>query len=180
MLSAISSNNSISTYSTYQNGPVDRQDSPQNEEIDTQTETAKVRIEASQKEQQQVQHLKVRDQEVRAHEQAHLGAAGGLARGGASFSFEKGSDGVSYAIGGEVNIDTSEVSGDAEATLRKAETIRRAALAPTSPSSQDMKVASQATAMANKARAELFQENKQFSENEVKQEESSNKISFSV
>ncbi len=129
-------------------------------------------------EQQKLQHLKSRDQEVKTHEQAHLSAAGSLALGGASFSFEKGSDGVNYAVGGEVNIDTSAVSGDPAATLRKAETIRRAALAPANPSAQDRSVANQASAMANKARAEQFQANQKLSDNG--DETIVSKISFSV
>lgn len=129
-------------------------------------------------EQQKLQHLKSRDLEVKTHEQAHLSAAGSLALGGASFSFEKGSDGVNYAVGGEVNIDTSAVSGDPTATLRKAETIRRAALAPANPSAQDRSVANQASAMANKARAEQFQANQKLSDNG--DETIASKISFSV
>ncbi|MCK5830620.1 MAG: hypothetical protein KAH20_09980 [Methylococcales bacterium] len=126
--------------------------------------------------QQEVQKLKARDQEVRTHEQAHLSAAGGLATSGASFSYQKGADGVNYAVGGEVNIDTAAIAGDAAATIRKAETIKRAALAPASPSSQDVKVAQQASAMANKARAELFQKNQEITGDEVK----ANKISLSA
>ena len=134
--------------------------------------------ELSAEEQQKLQHLKSRDQEVKTHEQAHLSAAGSLAMGGASFSFEKGSDGVNYAVGGEVNIDTSAVSGDPAATLRKAETIRRAALAPANPSAQDRSVANQASAMANKARAEQFQANQKLSDKGNERE--AEKISFSV
>jgi hypothetical protein len=129
-------------------------------------------------EQQKLQHLNSRDQEVKTHEQAHLSAAGSLALGGASFSFEKGSDGVNYAVGGEVSIDTSAVPGDPAATLKKAETIRRAAMAPANPSAQDRAVASQASAMANKARAEQFQENQKLSDNG--EETLASKISFSV
>lgn len=54
-----------------------------------------------------VSELKQRDAEVKAHEAAHLAAAGGIATGGASFSYQQGPDGIRYAIGGEVNIDTS-------------------------------------------------------------------------
>jgi len=106
-------------------------------------------------EQAVITKLKQRDTEVKAHEQAHLSAAGGLATGGASLRFQTGPNGKQYAIGGEVGIDTSPGSTPEE-TLRKAETIKRAALAPASPSSQDIKVASKATTMANKARLELL------------------------
>ncbi len=105
----------------------------------------------------QIQKLKSRDREVKTHEQAHLSAAGSLATGGASFTYSKGPNGVRYAIGGEVNIDTSPISGDPAATIRKADTIRRAALAPANPSAQDQKVASKASAMAEKARTDLIQ-----------------------
>lgn len=110
-----------------------------------------------------IQKLKNRDNEVKAHEQAHLSAAGGIALGGANFSYTTGPDGVRYATGGEVSIDTSPVHGDPAATLRKADIIRRAALAPASPSSQDQSVANSATAMASKARGELIQQKQETS-----------------
>lgn len=107
--------------------------------------------------QQEIQKLKDRDQEVKAHEQAHLAAAGGLAKGSAHFTYVTGPDGQRYATGGDVSIDTSEVPGDPQATLRKAETIRRAAMAPAQPSGQDYSVASQAAAMASKATMQLLE-----------------------
>ncbi len=107
---------------------------------------------------QQVQQLRQRDREVRAHEMAHLVAAGSYALGGPSFEYQVGPDGQRYAIGGHVNIDTSPVPGDPEATLRKAETIRRAALAPGDPSPQDRSVAAAAAAMAMKAQIEIQQQ----------------------
>ena len=63
-------------------------------------------------EKKQVQKLKNRDREVRAHEAAHLAAAGPYATRGASFSYQKGPDGRQYAVGGEVGIDSSEVPND--------------------------------------------------------------------
>ncbi|HFQ80070.1 MAG TPA: hypothetical protein ENK33_01705, partial [Desulfobacterales bacterium] len=47
------------------------------------------------------------DQEVHNHELAHLAAAGGYARSGASYQYQTGPDGRKYAVGGEVQIDTS-------------------------------------------------------------------------
>lgn len=99
--------------------------------------------------------LKKRDREVRAHEQAHLAVAGQHANGAASFTYQRGPDGRNYAIGGEVSISTSAVPGDPEATLQKADQVRRAALAPANPSSQDRQVAAQASAMAMRARIEI-------------------------
>lgn len=105
-----------------------------------------------------IAELKRRDTEVRRHEQAHVAAAGRYARGGANFQYVLGPDGKLYAVGGEVQIDTSEVPDDPEATIRKAQTVRRAALAPSNPSSQDQRVAAAATQMEFEARMELAQE----------------------
>lgn len=104
---------------------------------------------------QELARLRQRDREVRAHEMAHLAAAGPYAIGGPSYEYQTGPDGQRYAVGGHVNIDTSPVPGDPEATLRKAETVRRAALAPGDPSPQDRRVAAAATSMAMKAQIEL-------------------------
>ena len=113
--------------------------------------------EFSEEEVAQLAELKARDIEVRAHEQAHLSAAGGYATGGASFSYQKGPDGQSYAVGGEVGIDLSQES-DPSATIQKMQTVQRAALAPASPSSTDRQVAAQAEAIAAQARQEILQE----------------------
>ena len=109
-------------------------------------------------EQQKVTELQARDAEVRTHEAAHLAAAGPFATSGASYTYETGPDGKKYAIGGEVSIDTSPVKDDPQATLEKAQTIQRAALAPAQPSDQDRKVAAAAAQMAAQARQEIMQQ----------------------
>lgn len=106
----------------------------------------------------EVEQLKRRDAEVKAHEQAHTSAAGNLVQGGASFDYETGPDGKRYAVGGEVSIDTSTVAGDPQATLRKAQKIRRAASAPVDPSAQDRSVAAEASRIEARARAEITQQ----------------------
>ena len=105
-----------------------------------------------------IQELKLIDAEVRQHERAHVAAAGILIRSGAQFSFVTGPDGQRYAVGGEVQIDTSGVPDDPEATIRLAQNIRRAALAPRQPSQQDRSVAARASQMEFEARADLAQE----------------------
>lgn len=104
--------------------------------------------------QAQVAKLKATDRAVRAHEQAHISAAGGYAKGGASFSYTRGPDGRLYAVGGEVRIDASPVPGDPDATIRKAQVVRQAAMAPANPSGQDRSVAAAASQMAQEARVE--------------------------
>jgi len=105
--------------------------------------------------QRQLNELRARDREVRAHEMAHVAAGAGLITGGPTYEYQKGPDNRLYAVGGEVQIDTSDVPGDPEATLEKALQIQRAALAPAEPSAQDRAVAMSAATMAAEARAEL-------------------------
>jgi hypothetical protein len=108
----------------------------------------------SEEEQRDVERLKKRDREVRAHEQAHLAAAGSYATGGPTYEYDRGPDNRQYAVGGEVQIDTSPEE-DPEATIRKAQTVRRAAQAPAEPSPQDRSVAASAARMESQARQEL-------------------------
>ena len=105
-------------------------------------------------EQREVAELAARDREVRAHEQAHANVGGRYA-GAPSYQFERGPDGRSYAVAGQVSIDTSPVPNDPEATIAKAQIVRSAALAPAQPSAQDRAVAAQATALEIQARQEL-------------------------
>ncbi|WP_440958277.1 putative metalloprotease CJM1_0395 family protein [Oceanicaulis sp. LC35] len=108
----------------------------------------------SEGEQKQVAELKKRDREVRQHEQAHQ-AAGGQYASAPSYEYQKGPDGQQYAVGGEVQIDSSPIAGDPEATIEKMRVVKAAALAPAEPSGQDRKVAAAADAAAQQARAEL-------------------------
>jgi hypothetical protein len=107
----------------------------------------------------QVAKLKQIDRQVRQHEQAHMAAAGGMATSGASYTYTKGPDGVNYAVGGEVSISVSP-GRTPEETLRRAQTVRAAALAPADPSGQDRAVAAQATKMAMEARMEMAQQSR--------------------
>ena len=104
----------------------------------------------------QVEALRERDRKVRAHEQAHQAAAGALG-GGASFTYQRGPDGINYAIGGEVQITLQEGRTPDE-TIANAQTIRAAALAPADPSAQDRAVAAAAGQMEAEARAEQAQQ----------------------
>jgi|GEM_PF-1304825 len=110
----------------------------------------------SEEERAVVEKLKSRDSAVRAHEMAHVAAAGGLA-GAPVFSYQTGPDGRRYAIGGSVSIDTSPERSP-EDTIAKAQRIRSAALAPADPSAQDRAVASRASRMESQARQALARE----------------------
>ena len=124
---------------------------------DIQAKTSESLTEEDKKE---VEALKERDREVRQHEQAHIAAAGRYAKG-VSFKSRIGPDGRAYAVGGEVSIDMSEVPGDPDATIAKAQAIRRAASAPAHPSKHDRMVAASASRMEARARMEKIEQEKE-------------------
>jgi len=113
--------------------------------------------ELSEEDQRKIEELKKIDREVRTHEQAHLSAAGGYARGGANYDYVTGPDGKRYANAGHVSIDTSR-ERTPEATIRKADVVHKAALAPANPSPSDRQIAADAVKMKQDAQAELAKE----------------------
>ena len=125
----------------------------------------------------QIRQLKSRDAEVKAHEAAHA-AVGGQLAGSPSYSFQRGPDGVRYAVGGEVPIDVSKVPGDPQATLEKMQLVQRAALAPAEPSSQDRRVAALAAQQAAEARAELSSERRVGAGSAEDEQSSDSSLSF--
>jgi hypothetical protein len=106
-----------------------------------------------------IRQLSQRDDVVRAHEQAHS-SVGGQYAGAAQYSYQRGPDGVNYAVGGEVPIDVGTINGNPQATLAKMQIVQRAALAPAEPSSQDRRVAALASQQASQARAEIISESR--------------------
>ena len=126
----------------------------------------------NQAEAREVAQLQRTDVEVRAHEQAHLTAAGHYARGGATFDYKEGPDGKRYAVAGEVAIDTSREADPAK-TISKMAVVRAAALAPANPSPQDRRVAAKATSLITDAQTELRLE--QLAEAEAAREDSAGK-----
>jgi SprA-related family len=125
---------------------------PNGKDDGSQVKTASSKDDLTPDQQRQVEKLKQRDQDVRAHEQAHMAAGGAYVKGGATFQYQQGPDGKLYAVGGEVSIDTSPVKGDPQATIAKMETIKAAALAPADPSGQDRSVAAEAEQTEAQAR----------------------------
>ena len=111
-------------------------------------------------EQSDVDELKNIDRNVRAHEAAHMAAGAGLVKGGATYSYRTGPDGVRYAVGGEVSIDMS-TEKKPEATIAKMERIKAAALAPSDPSPQDRSVAAEASSIEAEARKQEVSQKQQ-------------------
>ncbi|MFB6346795.1 MAG: putative metalloprotease CJM1_0395 family protein [bacterium] len=112
--------------------------------------------ELSPAERRELQELKRIDAKVRAHEQAHLAAAGQYAQGGISYQTKTGPDGQEYAVAGEVSLDTSEAETP-EQTIQKMRQVKAAALAPANPSAQDRQIASQAAQKLSEAQLEKAQ-----------------------
>lgn len=110
--------------------------------------------ELTDEERAEVHELAASDREVRAHEAAHA-AVGGNFAGSPSFRFAIGPDGVRYAVGGEVSIALEEVPDDPAATIRNAQQVQAAALAPAKPSTQDLHVAAAAAQLAVEAQLQL-------------------------
>lgn len=140
------------------------QDSEKLSEDETLEETKKssgnpASTELTPEEEKEVEKLKKIDREVRAHEQAHQAAGGGLIRGGPNYQYQKGPDNRNYAVAGEVQIDISPVPGDPQATIMKMQQVKRAAMAPADPSPQDRAASARASQIEAQARQELAKQN---------------------
>ena len=101
-----------------------------------------------------VSRLQARDTAVKAHERAHISAGAGVILSGATFVYQKAPDEKLYAIGGEVAIDTAP-ENEPEATVKKMQLVRTAALAPSDPSPTDYQVAATASMLQMQARLEM-------------------------
>lgn len=100
-----------------------------------------------------ISELKSKERKVLSHEAAHISAGGGFV-GSPKYSRVAGPDGKSYITGGEVSISVPP-SSDPKETIRNMEQVRKAALAPFDPSSQDLNVAAAAANAQAQAAAEL-------------------------
>ena len=109
---------------------------------------------------EQIIKLKEIDAHVKAHEAAHK-AAGGSFAGAAHYTYVTGPDGKKYAIAGEVPIIIKK-GNTPEETIANMQIVKAAALAPSDPSSQDLKVAARAEMIENQARIKLNQEKLHF------------------
>lgn len=134
--------------------------------------------ELTDEEKAEVQRLKERDREVRAHEAAHASVGRGFT-GTPHYEFVTGPDDVRYAVGGHVDIDVSEVPDDPKATIEKMEVVRAAALAPARPSGQDRAVAAAAAAKAREAQAELNKQEREELEETLRSKEPEETGAFS-
>ena len=138
----------------YSDRAVKKQSQSENYNSDEKTNPS----ELSEDQRKEVEELKKRDKEVRAHEQAHM-VAGAPYTYGIKYEYQKGPDSKNYAVSGSVQIDTRKESTP-EKNLEKAQIIKRSAQAPADPSAQDKKVLAAAIKMEQEARAELQSQGK--------------------
>lgn len=100
--------------------------------------------------QQRQAMIQQRHNEIYAHEKAHKSAAGSF---GGAIVIEKDANGI--PVGGHVNILMPSLNKkDPDKTIKHADTVIKAAMAPGDPSGQDYKVAARARAI--KAEAENY------------------------
>lgn len=92
---------------------------------------------------------------IRLHEDAHMRVLGGYAASAVHYTEARAPDGSSYITGGRIKVDLAPVPGNPRATLRKARTIQRAALAPGDSSSADMATAAKAYRLQQEAMQEI-------------------------
>jgi len=124
---------------------------PPSEKKETSSSTA---TELTPSEKSIVTRLQATDTAVKAHERAHISAGAGVILSGANFVYQKGPDERLYAVGGEVAIDTAS-ENEPEATVKKMQIVRAAALAPSDPSPTDYQVAATASMLQMQARLEM-------------------------
>lgn len=161
-------NNSVSSSSTSAEG--------QNQ--NTESKNSSDQNNLSESEQKELQKLKRRDHEVRAHEMAHQ-SAGGEYAGSASYTYTTGPDDKRYAVGGSVDIDTGAEESP-EKTIKKASQVKRAAMAPAQPSAADLKIAAKAARMKMQAQAELRQKEDSSTEQSENNPEQNNSSSEKI
>lgn len=112
--------------------------------------------------------LEDRDREVKIHEQTHK-SNGGPYAGSIVYEYQTGPDGKRYAVGGHVDFNVAPESTPEE-TIRKADIIYRAALAPDEPSGADRNLAQKAIELKQEAQAQIQEEKAQRSEPENNEE----------
>lgn len=101
----------------------------------------------------EIEQLKQIEEEVIIHENAHKAAGAGVT-GAVMYSHTTGPDDQRYINGGEVSIQMPSGGGEPDETIALLEKVRQAALAPSQPSPQDLRVAASASAQINQVRAE--------------------------
>lgn len=134
--------------------------------------------ELSPEEKKRVQELKQIERKVESHEQAHK-SVGGQFAGAMTYSYTQGPDNQRYKTGGEVGISIPS-DDDPKKMIAQLMQVKRAALAPSNPSSQDIKVAGMVDGKLQAARAKLREAYSKIQPNEIKETKEEKKKSFDL
>ena len=110
-------------------------------------------------EQRVIGKLQIRDREVKVHEMAHGTDPNLIKIGAAQFDYTIGPDGRAYATGGKVTLSTGNPSSPEDA-LAKAESLKKASMAPGAPSPQDFQALNAAIAMGAEAQNNIYSNNR--------------------
>ena len=148
-------NNESSGQDSEQNDSENSADSKQGRDSTSNSQKSDAEVVA---EKEVIRSLESRDKEVRNHERAHA-SVGGAFTGAPNYSYETGPNGKKYAVEGEVSVDLTPIAGEPKETIAKMNKVQAAALAPTDPSSQDIRVAASAASIILEAQAELVNAN---------------------
>ena len=148
-------NNESSGQDSEQNDSENSADSKQGRDSTSNSQKSDAEVVA---EKEVIRSLESRDKEVRNHERAHA-SVGGAFTGAPNYSYETGPNGKKYAVEGEVSVDLTPIAGKPKETIAKMNKVQAAALAPTDPSSQDIRVAASAASIILEAQAELVNAN---------------------
>ncbi|MCP4269219.1 MAG: hypothetical protein GY777_27230 [Candidatus Brocadiaceae bacterium] len=79
----------------------------------------------SPEEQKEIEKIRKNSRNVKRRELVYRAVVGNHVRGAASFQYETGPDGMKYAIAGHTAIDTRPIINNPEASIRKAQAIKR-------------------------------------------------------
>ncbi len=114
----------------------------------------------TEEEKREIEKIRKNGRNVRRRELVYRAVVGNHVRGAASFQYDTGPDGIKYATDGHTSIDTRPVINNPEASIRKAQAIKRTKI--------DRSVAVEIDKMEREARQKLREEQRLDSEDAAK------------
>ncbi len=114
----------------------------------------------TEEEKREIEKIRKNGRNVRRRELVYRAIVGNHVRGAVSFQYDTGPDGIKYAIDGHTSIDTRPVINNPEASIRKAQAIKRTKI--------DRSVAVEVDKMEREARQKLREQQRQESEDTTK------------
>ncbi len=122
----------------------------------------------SQEEQKEIEKIRKNSRNVKLRELVYRAVVGNYVRNTVSFEYETGPDGIKYAVAGHTTIDTRPIINNPEATIRKAQAIKKTKI--------DRAVAVEVEKMEREAIMELKEEQRKESDDATKASNTENTI----